>query len=205
MLRNFDIKFIPMAKKFESLKIRPIEKLKLRYDIIDRSILQKLFSTRSLAFDMQTQLFSNWCWAATSTSVASFYSPTTTWTQCKVACKEKNLTTCCNSPLPSACNTYGTLGSSLTTVGHFNKSEAASATTWEKVKAEIKAGRPIGARTAWSGGGAHFVAIYGYQDYGGIHYLMVDDPIYGKSTMTFATFQTLYRNSGTWTHTYYTN
>jgi hypothetical protein len=171
---------------------------------IDRTILQKLLNTRSLAFTMQAQVYSNWCWAATSTSVAKFYSAASAWTQCKVACAEKSLTTCCNTPVPAPCNTYGTLGTSLTTVGHFNKSELAPATTFAKVKAEIQAGRPIGARTAWSGGGAHFVAIYGYQDYGGQQYLMVDDPISGKQTMTWATFQTKYRNSGTWTHTYYT-
>ncbi len=194
-----------MPSKFETIKIKPISSAVFKKVVLDRNILKKLLNTRALSFTMETQLFSNWCWAATATSVAKFIAATTTWTQCKVACTEKGLTTCCNSRLPSACNTYGTLGSSLTTVGHFNKSEAASSTTWVKVKAEIVAGRPIGARTAWSGGGAHFVAIYGYQEYGGQQYLMIDDPIYGKSTMTYATFQTLYRNSGTWTHTYYTN
>jgi hypothetical protein len=172
--------------------------------VIDRTILQKILATRSLAFTMQHQIYSNWCWAATSTSVAKFYSAATTWTQCKVACAEKSLSTCCNTPVPSPCNTYGTLDTSLTTVGHFNKWEAAGSTTFAKVKAEILAGRPIGARTAWSGGGAHFVAIYGYQDYGSSQYLMVDDPISGKQTMTWNTFRTSYRSSGTWTHTFYT-
>lgn len=193
-----------MPNTFGTVKVQPVSSLALKKFIVHRKILDKLFSVHKLPFTMQSQLFSNWCWAATSTSVAVFYSAGTTWTQCKVACKEKNLTTCCNSPLPSPCNTYGTLGSSLTTVGHFNTSELASATTWSKIKAQILAGRPVGARTVWSGGGAHFVAIYGYQEYGGKQYLLVDDPIYGKSTMTYATFQTMYRNSGTWSHTYYT-
>jgi hypothetical protein len=172
--------------------------------IIDRRILERLLNTHALSFTMQLQLFSNWCWAATATSVSKYYKPASTWTQCKVASVEKNINSCCNSPLPAGCNTYGTLGSSLTTVGQFNFSEGAASTTWTKVKNEILAGRPIGARTAWSGGGAHFVAIYGYQEYGGQKYLMIDDPIYGKSTMTLATFMTSYRGSGTWTHTYYT-
>lgn len=192
-----------MAKATGTLTAKPLVAQNFS-KVIDRTIWQNLFVTRSLAFTMQAQIYSNWCWAATSTSVAKFYSAASAWTQCKVACKEKNLTTCCNTPVPSPCNTYGTLGSSLTTVGHFKTSEAASATTFAKVKAEILAGRPVGARTAWSGGGAHFVAIYGYQELGALKYLMIDDPISGKQTMTWATFQSSYRNSGTWTHTYYT-
>ena len=60
--------------------------------------------TRSLGFDMQAQTQSNWCWAATSTSVSHFYWWASPWTQCKVANGELNLTTCCQSPVPSACN-----------------------------------------------------------------------------------------------------
>lgn len=192
-----------MEKTLKTVAIKP--ELAARFSkVIDRDLLARVFITRSLSFTMQSQIYSNWCWAATATSVVKFYTPASTWTQCKVACSEKGLTTCCNTPVPAACNTYGTLGSSLTTVGRFNKSEAASSTTFAKIKTEILAGRPVGARTAWSGGGAHFVAIYGYQEIGATKYLMIDDPISGKQTMTWATFQTSYRNSGTWTHTYYT-
>ncbi len=33
----------------------------------------QLFSSKELAFDMQTQTLSNWCWAATATSLSHFY------------------------------------------------------------------------------------------------------------------------------------
>lgn len=192
-----------MEKILKPVAIKP--ELTARFSkVIDRNLLAKIFITRTLSFTMQSQIYSNWCWAATATSVVKFYTPASTWTQCKVACSEKGLSTCCSTPVPAACNTYGTLGSSLTTVGRFNKSEAASLTTFAKIKTEILAGRPVGARTAWSGGGAHFVAIYGFQEFGSTKYLMIDDPISGKQSMTWATFQTSYRNSGTWTHTYYT-
>lgn len=36
-------------------------------------------------FSMQHQQQSNWCWAATATSVALFYQPASGWTQCQVA------------------------------------------------------------------------------------------------------------------------
>ena len=36
------------------------------------------------------------------------------------------------------------------------------------------------------------------------NYVAVDDPIYGKSDLTYDTLGTNYQGSGTWTHTYYT-
>ena len=38
----------------------------------------------------------------------------------------------------------------------------------------------------------------------GIEYLHIDDPIYGKSTLSYNQFATNYQGSGTWTHTYFT-
>ena len=37
------------------------------------SISGKLFTSRQLAFNMEMQTRSNWCWTATSTSVSHFY------------------------------------------------------------------------------------------------------------------------------------
>jgi len=66
---------------------------------------------------------------------------------------------------------------------------------------QMRIGRPVGARTAWSGGGAHFVALIGTLP-GGMY--AVDDPISGKSDVTEAAFKSSYLGSGTWTHTYFT-
>jgi hypothetical protein len=129
-----------------------------------------------LSFDMQQQTETNWCWAAVSTSVAHFYDCASPWTQCTVANGETGRTDCCGSGAAGACNIYGTLDTSLARVGHFNHMVNGSITRGS-VETEIIAGRPIGVRTAWSGGGAHFLAIIGalVNDY-----YAVDDPIYGK-------------------------
>ena len=42
------------------------------------------YATRALVFNMQAQTESNWCWAATSTSVSRFYCSLSPWTQCKL-------------------------------------------------------------------------------------------------------------------------
>jgi hypothetical protein len=75
--------------------------------------------------------------------------------------------------------------------------------SFQAVDDEIDGGRPLGIRVAWSGGGAHFLSVIGYLE-GATNYVAVDDPIYGKSDLTYATLETSYQGSGTWTHSYYT-
>ena len=153
-----------------------------------------------LGFNMEAQQQTNWCWAAVSKSVAAYYDPATTWTQCAIADGEMGQTTCCTNGSSSACNQYGFLDTSLARVGHFDR-RVNSAASFADMLGEMRAGRPVGARTQWSGGGAHFVCIIG--TLAGEMYA-VDDPISGKSDVTDAAFRTMYLNSGSWTHTYYT-
>jgi hypothetical protein len=150
---------------------------------------------------MQPQQQSNWCWAGVSTSVAGYYDPATTWTQCTVANDQTHRTDCCTAPgATGPCNIYGFLDSALTTVGHFAGQRFGTA-SFAEVSREIDEGRPVGVRTAWQGGGAHFLAIVAHLPanvYG------VDDPIYGKSDVAEVTFQTAYQGTGAWTNTYFT-
>jgi Papain-like cysteine protease AvrRpt2 len=154
-----------------------------------------------LDFAMQHQQQTNWCWAAVATSVSLFYDPASTWTQCAVANSELGRTDCCGTGASGPCNVYGFLGSSLTTVGHLDH-QTGSTSTFGDVQTEIDAGRPLCARTAWSGGGAHFLAIIGYRIFDEM--LAVDDPWYGKSDVSYATFTSSYQGSGSWTHSYFT-
>ena len=163
----------------------------------------KLFASKQLAFNMQSQTQTNWCWAATSTSVSHFYWIFSTWTQCKVANGELGHTDCCNSTVPSACNVPWYLDKALTRTNNFLNMVSGQA-TFQQVRDEIDAGRPVGARIGWSGGGGHFMVIYGYSLIGGNHYFDIDDPIYGKSHLSVADFSSNYQGSGTWTHTYFT-
>jgi hypothetical protein len=73
---------------------------------------------------------------------------------------------------------------------------------WQQ--ADVPAGtRPI---ANIAGGGGHFVCIYGYTEIlGGIAtYFDIDDPIYGKSSVTVSDFTSKYQTTGSWTHTYFT-
>jgi hypothetical protein len=155
-----------------------------------------------LDFQMQHQQQSNWCWAAVSTSVALYYDAASTWTQCTVANGELSRTDCCGTGASTSCNVYGYLNTALTRVGHLDRMDS-SVASFQAVDDEIDAGRPIGIRVAWSGGGAHFLAVIGYLE-DDTNYVAVDDPIYGKSDLTYDTLKTSYQGSGSWTHTYYT-
>ena len=170
---------------------------------LDLAIGNLIFSSTALPFDMQHQTQSNWCWAATSTSVSHFYYSASGWTQCLVAGAELGLSNCCNSPVPSACNVPWYLDRALTRTLNFS-SIVTGTITYSQILSELQHGRPIGARIGWSGGGGHFMVIYGCSRVGNTYYVDIDDPIYGKSHITLATFTNNYQGSGSWTHTYFT-
>jgi hypothetical protein len=167
------------------------------------NIWGKLFSSKQLAFNMQMQTQSNWCWAATATSVSHFYWWWSTWTQCRVANGELDHSDCCNTPVPSACNVPWYLDKALTRTHNFVSIMGEQA-GFQAVKSEIDAGRPVGARIGWNGGGGHFIVIYGYSRVLAQEYFDINDPIYGKSHLAVSDFASNYQGSGTWTHTYFT-
>jgi hypothetical protein len=134
--------------------------------------------------------------------VSHFYWFLSPWTQCGVANGELGRGDCCNAPVPSACNVPWYLDRALTRTNNFVSITGAA--TFQQVRDEIDAGRPVGARIGWSGGGGHFMVIYGYSRVLGTTYFDIDDPIYGKSHPTVSDFSSNYQGSGTWTHTYYT-
>jgi len=150
---------------------------------------------------MQMQTQSNWCWAATATSVSRYFWRWSTWAQCRVANAELGHTDCCQDPVPDDCNVPWYLDRALTRTQNFVSMTGPA--SFEQVRDEINAGRPVGARIGWSGGGGHFMVIYGYSLIGGDEYFDIDDPIYGKSHLPMSEFASSYQGTGSWTHTYY--
>jgi len=148
------------------------------------------------------QEHNNWCWAATSNGVAHCYNPGSTWTQCAIANANLGRTDCCGSGGPGPCNVYGYLDKALAAVGHYDHM-AAQVASFPTIEGQINGGRPVGVRVAWSGGGAHFVAVGGYRDIPG-PYVHVEDPWYGPSDVAYSTLVSGYQTTGSWTHTYWT-
>ena len=161
-----------------------------------------------LAFVMQTQLQTDWCWAAVSASTSSFFAGPPgpsggPWKQCEVAqCALPGNPACCDQPMPASCNQDYYLENGLTCVNHLAGSPTAGTSPYLDVKNEIDNGHPVGVRIEWYGDGGHFVCLTGYDDSTGTQFVEVDDPYYGHSTYEYSAFCSAYQGGGSWTHTY---
>jgi Papain-like cysteine protease AvrRpt2 len=155
-----------------------------------------------LNFTMQHQLQDEWCWAATSVSVAGHYEQTA-WTQCTMVNAEKGLTTCCEDGSSKACDQPNVLDSPLSRAEVLDHKQSGPV-GYDLIRQEIDAGRPLAWRIAWNGGGGHFAVIEGYQN-SGDEWVAVDDPWYGASDVAVATLTGgTYQGRGSWSHTYFT-
>lgn len=152
---------------------------------------------------MQHQQQTEWCWSAVSTSVALYYSPAGSNTQCDLVNAQLGQTTCCAAGSSAACNQPWYLDRALTGVGHL-ASVFAGVLSFANCDAQLcGSARPVGVRIGWSGGGGHFVVI-GAVDTPATQLLTVYDPWYGTSQIPYATLQSSYQGTGQWTHTYLT-
>ena len=166
-------------------------------------VLAWLRRWRRLSFTMQHQQQTQWCWAAVSTSVSVYYDASSTWTQCTVVNAELGQTTCCSSGSSAACNQPWYLDLALMRTG--NLTVVSNGTTaFASIRTEIDAGRPLGVRIGWSGGGGHFVVIEGYKPDPGSERVAVEDPWYGASDLALTAFTSSYQGTGSWTHSYTT-
>jgi len=139
-----------------------------------------------------------WCWAAVAASVADFKDHAA-HKQCDVASLVLNIPDCCGS---GSCNVPAELNEALSAVHHFNYSSAQSSDFGE-VRDQIDLDRPLGVRIGWSGGGVgHFVTVSGYDET--TQWVVVDDPLYGRSSLPHAEFRNSYKNLGSWTDSYFT-
>jgi hypothetical protein len=158
---------------------------------------------RQVALSLQHQLQTNWCWAACTSSVSGFYDPRTTWGQCAIVNAELKQRGCCGGGGSAECNVPWYLDRALKRTGNLaRKSDGAA--SWETVRKEIDAGRPVAARIGWNGGGGHFVMVTGYRAVGGARDVEVQDPWTGSSRISLDALAKNYKSAGSWTHTYLT-
>lgn len=145
-----------------------------------------------LAFQMQTQQQSNWCWCANAVSIADFYGAS--WTQGQLANQQLGLTTCTVDGSTAACNVQSPEPGPLSTVGHLATWRTGQPTLAE-LQSEIDGGRPVSTRIQWAGGGGHFVSVTGYLPH--TQYVTVQDPGGTTSDILLSTFLSSYSGSGT--------
>lgn len=167
--------------------------------------------SKTLALTIPQQLQTNWCWVAVGSGISNFYDGVTR-TQCSVV----NLVfetihppftvNCCDpangSVLP--CNGESGADQALDHPTHHFAGNTGPLTD-AAVAGEINAGHPIAAEIAWSGGGAHFVAITGYTTLRTApavpSLIQIQDPASGMEWVSPTTFRTAYQGLGTWVAT----
>ncbi|HEU4905250.1 MAG TPA: papain-like cysteine protease family protein [Solirubrobacterales bacterium] len=157
-----------------------------------------------LAFSVQPQQRTLWCWAAVAVSVADYYAPPTSWTQCSLASAQFGEADCCANGASKSCNRVWRLDKALSDVGALSQMDSAPADSGglpAPVGREIDAGRPVGIRIGWDKGG-HFIVLDGYRDDGAM--VALEDPLYGSSDLPTAILYRGYQGRGSWTHTYFT-
>ena len=154
---------------------------------------------------MKDQEHSNWCWTAVATSVGLLFG-TGQWTQCDTATSCLPNQDCCKAPGP--CNVYGPLDAALSHTKSLAGPERAGRADPTIFEPELDAGHPVCVRVAWFAGGAHFLAITGYDDPGTVNdQIMLDlqDPEFGPSRILLGYFPQAYRTvGGDWTYFYLT-
>ncbi len=151
-------------------------------------------------FDMQHQLESEWCWAATSTSIERFYNPASAMTQCQVVNHQLNRTDACVKGFTPECNQPGFLDEALGFLECLDHVENGPI-PYANLVGQASQSRPVGIRLAWLGGGSHFLAIMGYEQN---QMLVTEDPVYGTSVIDYQTLLRAYEGAGSWTTTYFT-
>jgi hypothetical protein len=150
---------------------------------------------QQLTIDMQTQQYDEWCWAASGVTIANYEGhPVEQNEFCKLAHNE-NGETCTNNPayLEEVSNGFKKLGFN-------NPGTVRKDLTFDQVRAEIDADRPMESSIQWTAGGGHAEVIYGYDATDGTISFgdpWPDDQRY--NTMTFADYRS--NSEFTWNYT----
>ncbi|PWI43500.1 papain-like cysteine protease family protein [Streptomyces sp. ICBB 8177] len=151
-----------------------------------------------LNIDMQSQQQTNWCWAASGDTIASWFGYSYSQNQfCDAAFGYSQ-----NSSCP---NDQATLADDQTAyqwMGLDPGDYIQGTLSWSGVQREINAKRPVQTRIQWSSGGGHMEVIYGYDTSDG--YVYWGDPWPDDNRYNWATYDYYTDNSDfSWTHTLY--
>jgi hypothetical protein len=168
-------------------------------------------------FNMQTQDETDWCWAAVAVSINAYLDPPAdpmgapTWTQPSLATEvlaqelQWNPAVDCSADPTLACDRPAGLDDALSITGNLMPGGYRSNCflDFASLQAWMDQQLPVGARILWPGGGAHFVALSGYQVFAsGEQKVVVQDPLYGPSIQDYSSLRGQYIYYGSWNDTY---
>lgn len=176
--------------------------------ILALSLPLALAAGKTLNIPTTTQEHSEWCWAATSKAIISFFN--TPPTQCAIVNWAYGLNYACgNSTFQwnSAANQpnylYGQNGSVQAILAHWGYSTRAvqSASSWNAVVSDINASKPFVIRFGWTSGGGHIMVGKGYDVVGNSNYLLYMNPWPGEGASEALYSWVVSASDHKWTHT----
>jgi len=157
---------------------------------------------------MARQRLTDWCWDAVAVWAHNLLNPESPWTPDELATRvlqdegQIGESDDCSKML-NRCNVPEALDVALKATGNLDQTLPGQYLTFSSIVAQIKAGYPVGARIAWFGGGAHFVAVDGYRDFGALgQQVHVQDPLRGPGLLDYNVFVSNYPPGGSWNDTY---
>lgn len=119
-----------------------------------------LLASKQLNISMQAQQKSNWCWAGSGNTIATWFGRNYSQNQfCNAAFNRQQGSTCPNDQA-----TLGNVQSALDWAGINSGSYVSGWLRYSTVQTEINNNRPIETRIQWSSGGGHMHVLYGYDD-----------------------------------------
>jgi hypothetical protein len=161
-----------------------------------------------LPFQVQRQgVHAQWCWAAVTATISGYPNPphNNPISMCQLASNEFGLA-CCAIPTPTGCDNQNTLDGPLGRIGRLRQPIITGYLSPTAVAAELGANLPLPIRVVWtrSGGGGHFVVVYGIRLLPNGVQFAVSDPIYGESSVmgTALIAGGYLAGGGTWSHSY---
>lgn len=168
-----------------------------RVGLLDKSLEAARSATPiEVPIVVQSQLLSNWCWAAVTASVREYFAEPNSKAQCEVA-TEFLVIQCCppgpdifNNPRNREYNIKTALGAN--SPGQPIKRPLVAG----EITASVKAGRPVCCVIRWENGRLHFVLLTGFV--AGSGSVIVRDPLLGKFVGPLATFVSAYEEKGRW-------
>ncbi|MFI8823195.1 papain-like cysteine protease family protein [Streptomyces sp. NPDC053431] len=153
---------------------------------------------KRLNITMQAQQKTNWCWAASGNTIATWYGRNYSQNQfCNAAFGRQQGYDC-----PNWQATLGNVQDGLSWAGINPGSYVTGWLRYSTVQTEINADRPVETRIQWSSGGGHMHVVYGYDDANSWVYW--GDPWPSSDRYNWASHAWYVDNSSfSWTHSLY--
>lgn len=153
---------------------------------------------RKLNITMQQQQQTNWCWAASGNTIATFYGYGYSQNQFCNAAFGRSV----NSSCPNSQATLGDVQNGLSWIGINPGSYVTGYLRYTTVQTEVDANRPIETRIQWSSGGGHMHVVYGYDTAN--NWVYWGDPWPSNYRYNWADYWYYVNNSSfSWTHSLY--